>query len=85
MTSYARKIRSLRRRLLKHMTEVLEDLDKRLKNGESLGPKEMFTVIAGPLALEQLTRDKELGEVDLDVLIQTFEHLLDAQYYFNKD
>jgi len=80
MTTYKRKLRSLRRRLLKHLLEVLEGIDKKLEQGESLNPKEMFTMIAGPLAVEQLTCDRLYGEVELEVLKEVFEALGNLKY-----
>lgn len=82
MTSYKRKIRSLRRRILKNMTKLLEDINKKLANGESLGSKEMFTLLAGPLVIEQLTVDKAFGEVDLITLKEVFELLIDFPISF---
>lgn len=82
MVSRKRRLQSLRRQLIQNLFKVLGDLNKKLDQGTALGPNGMFFILAAPLAIEQLTVDKAFGEVEIDVLKETFEALVDFPVSF---
>ena len=79
MVSRKRRLQSLRRQLIQNLFKVLNDLNKKLEQGEALDPNETFFILAAPLCIEQLTMDRLYGEVELDDLKETFAALIEFQ------
>jgi len=77
MVSHKRRLKSLRRKLIQNLLKVLSDINMKLERGEALGPNEMFFTMAAFLAIEQLSLDKEWGEVEIETLKDTFAALVD--------